>query len=59
MTSVTRTPHGSSLAVQTFKSVMERMGHSRIQTTQKHLHALPEANQKKLDALDRIAAGRS
>ena len=27
------------------KSVMERMGHSQIQTTQKYPHALPEADQ--------------
>jgi integrase len=38
---------------------MERMGHSQIQTTQKYLHALPEAERKKLDAHDRIAARRS
>ncbi len=36
------------------KSVMERMGHSHIQTTQKYLHALPDADQKNLDALDRV-----
>ena len=33
---------------------MERMGHAQIQTTQKYLHALPEADQKNLDALNRI-----
>ncbi len=33
------------------KSVMERMGHAQIQTTQKYLHALPEADRKNLDAL--------
>lgn len=37
------------------KSVMERMGHAQIQTTQKYLHTLPDADQKNLDALDRIA----
>ncbi len=37
------------------KSVMERMGHAQIQTTQKYLHTLPEADQKNLDALSRIA----
>ena len=33
---------------------MERMGHAQIQTTQKYLHALPDADDKNLDALDRI-----
>ena len=37
------------------KSVMDRMGHAQIQTTQKYLHALPDADQKNLDALDRIS----
>ena len=36
------------------KSVMERMGHAQIQTTQKYLHTLPESDQKNLDALKRI-----
>ena len=36
------------------KSVMDRMGHAQIQTTQKYLHALPDADQKNLDALARI-----
>ena len=36
------------------KSVMDRMGHAQIQTTQKFLHALPDADQKNLDALNRI-----
>jgi len=40
------------------KSVMDRMGHAQIQTTQKYLHALPEADQKNLAALNRIT-GRS
>jgi integrase len=40
------------------KSVMERMGHAQIQTTQKYLHALPEADQKNLDALNRITGQR-
>jgi integrase len=35
------------------RSVMERMGHAQIQTTQKYLHAFPEADQKNLDALAR------
>ncbi len=36
------------------KSVMDRMGHAQITTTQKYLHTLPDADQKNLDALDRI-----
>jgi len=36
------------------KSVMDRMGHAQITTTQKYLHALPDADQKNLTALDRI-----
>ena len=40
------------------KSVMERMGHAQIQTTQKYLHALPEADQKNLDALARARQRR-
>jgi integrase len=39
------------------KSVMDRMGHAQITTTQKYLHALPDADQKNLDALNRIRAG--
>jgi integrase len=41
------------------KSVMERMGHTQIQTTQKYLHALPDADQRNLDAFTRIADGPS
>jgi hypothetical protein len=33
---------------------MERMGHSQIQTTQKYLHTLPEADDKALDAFTRV-----
>ena len=40
------------------KSVMERMGHAQIQTTQKYLHALPEADRKNLDALSRMTNRR-
>ena len=40
------------------RSVMERMGHAQIQTTQKYLHALPEADRKNLDALARARARR-
>ena len=36
------------------KSVMDRMGHAQITTTQKYLHTLPDADHKNLDALDRI-----
>ena len=36
------------------KSVMDRMGHAQITTTQKYLHALPDADQKNLNALNRI-----
>jgi len=36
------------------KSVMDRMGHSQIQTTQKYLHTLPDTDQRNLDALNRI-----
>jgi integrase len=36
------------------RSVMDRMGHAQITTTQKYLHALPDADQKNLDALNRI-----
>jgi len=36
------------------KSVMERMGHAQIQTTQRYLHTLPGTDQKNIDALTRI-----
>ena len=36
------------------KSVMDRMGHTQIQTTQKYLHTLPDTDQRNLDALTRI-----
>jgi integrase len=39
------------------KSVMDRMGHAQIQTTQKYLHALPDADEKNLNALDRMTRG--
>jgi integrase len=41
------------------KSVMERMGHAQIQTNQKYLHALPEADRKNLDALARAPPATS
>lgn len=34
------------------KTVMDRLGHAQIQTTQKYLHALAEADQRSIDALD-------
>jgi len=40
---------GSDLA-----SVMDRLGHAHIQTTEKYLHAPVDADQKNLTALDRI-----
>ena len=40
------------------KSVMERMGHAQLQTTQKYLHTLPEADRKNLDALARARRRR-
>ncbi len=36
------------------RSVMDRMGHARITTTQKYLHTLPDADHKNLTALNRI-----
>src|SRR4051812_7936425 len=35
------------------KSVMDRMGHAQITTTQKYLHALPDADDQNLDALNK------
>jgi integrase len=35
------------------KSVMDRMGHAQIQTTQKYLHTLPDTDKRNLDALNR------
>jgi hypothetical protein len=37
---------------------MDRLGHAQIQTNQKNLHALAEADQRSIDALDRMT-GRS
>ena len=36
------------------KSVMERMGHSQIMTTQKYLHTLPDADKKALAAFESV-----
>ena len=35
------------------KTVMERLGHSQIQTTQKYLHTLPDTHDQALQALTR------
>jgi len=37
---------------------MDRLGHAHIQTTQKYLHALAEADQHNLDALDKMTGRR-
>jgi integrase len=39
------------------KSVMDRLGHSQIQTTQRYLHSLPGADEKALAAFQRIRRG--
>jgi site-specific recombinase XerD len=36
------------------KTVMERLGHRQIQTTQKYLHTLPDADDQALAALTRV-----
>ena len=36
------------------KTVMERMGHSQIMTTQRYLHTLPEAQDEALAAFERV-----
>jgi integrase len=36
------------------KTVMDRLGHPQIQTTQKYLHTLPDADDQALDAVTRI-----
>ncbi len=36
------------------KAVIERLGHSQIQTTQRYLHALPGGDKKALAAFQRI-----
>ena len=40
------------------KSVMDRLGHAHIETTQKYLHALAEADQRNLDALNKMTGPR-
>lgn len=37
-----------------FKAVMERLGHSQIQTTQQYLHTLPEADRLAFQAFQRV-----
>lgn len=39
------------------KTVMDRLGHTQIQTTQKYLHALPDADDKALAAFERVRRG--
>jgi len=41
------------------KAVMDRLGHAQITTTQKYLHAPPDADAKNLTALARIRNSRS
>lgn len=36
------------------KAVMERLGHSQIQTTQQYLHTLPEADRQVFQAFQRV-----
>jgi hypothetical protein len=40
------------------KGVMEHMGHTQFQTTQKFKHTLPDTDQKNLDAFSRVADRR-
>ena len=40
------------------KTVMERLGHSQIQTTQKYLHTLPDTHDQALEALTRTEQRR-
>jgi integrase len=40
------------------KTVMDRMGHSQIQTTQKYLHTLPDADDRALTAFQRTRGRR-
>lgn len=36
------------------KTVMDRMGHAQIMTTQRYLHTLPDAQDRALQALDAV-----
>ena len=58
-TCATHTPPGLLAGGADLKSVMDRMGHSQIQTTQKYLHTLPDTDQRNLDALSRVQTRRS
>jgi integrase len=40
------------------KTVMDRLGHTQIQTTQKYLHTLPDADDKALAAFQRTRSGK-
>jgi integrase len=40
------------------KAVMDRLGHSHIQTTQQYLHTLPLADAEALKAFERIRSHR-
>jgi integrase len=40
------------------KSVMERMGHSQITTTQRYLHTPPDADDQAIAIFDRVRRGR-
>jgi integrase len=53
-TCATRTPPGPLAGGADLKSVMERMGHSQITTTQRYLHTLPDSDDKALAAFTRI-----
>ncbi len=53
-TSGTPTPPGSWPAAPISSRSWTGSGHAQIQTTQKYLHALTEADQRNLDALDRM-----
>ena len=57
--SLTRWSHASWLLAggADFKSVMERMGHAQIQTTQKYLRTLSDTDRRGLEALTRTSTG--
>lgn len=37
---------------------MDRLGHTQIQTTQRYLHTLPDADDKALQAFERVRRSR-